>query len=65
MSYKNCIDCPAHRIEDDPDHDDWFCYDDVKVVCSHTGKNVTSACRPYRTRAESDTPDWCPLKKES
>lgn len=27
-------------------------------------KLVTSACRPYRIREESQIPDWCPLLKK-
>ena len=45
----NCIDCPAHRVLPDPDLDDWFCDDDVKVVCGHAKRNVTAACRPINT----------------
>jgi hypothetical protein len=76
----NCVDCKYHRIVKDPDPDDWFCDDDVAVVCSHpdtprksakpesryeadrqTLKTVTVGCRPYRTRSECATPQWCPL----
>ena len=62
---KNCIDCPFHKVLADPDPHDWFCDDDVKVVCTKTrnNKTITSACRPYNTRKESETPYWCPLKK--
>lgn len=62
MKYKNCIDCPAHKVLPDPDPTDWFNDDDVKVVCGHKhNKNITVACRPYNTRRECKTPDWCPL----
>ena len=30
---ENCIDCPNHLVINDPDPDDWFCDDDVAVVC--------------------------------
>lgn len=61
-AYKNCTDCPAHNILPDPDPDDWFCDDDVKVVCEHMrGKNITVACRPYNIRKECAVPSWCPL----
>lgn len=26
-------------------------------------RTITVACRPYNTRKESETPDWCPLNK--
>ena len=28
---KNCIDCSSHQVLPDPDPNDWFCDDDVKV----------------------------------
>jgi len=33
MSVENCIDCENHEIISDKDPDDWFCDDDVAVVC--------------------------------
>lgn len=32
----NCCDCLHHEIIEDPDPDDWFCDDDVAVVCKIT-----------------------------
>ena len=64
LSLTNCIDCPHHRVEADPDPNDWFCSDDIKVVCSLSNKNITVACRPYQKRRVSDIPDWCPLIKQ-
>jgi len=64
LTIKNCIKCPFHEVLPDPDPHDWFCDDDVKVVCRKTGKNITVACRPYAIRREADIPSWCPLKKE-
>lgn len=67
----NCTQCPNHRVERDPDPDDWFCDDDVKVRCllSKAGYDgnrcqepfVTVACRPYNVVKECGVPDWCPL----
>lgn len=63
----NCMDCPHHHVQRDPDPDDWFCDDDVKVVCTKaiqkdgSYREVTSACRPYNTRKECSVPQWCPL----
>lgn len=62
LKLTNCMDCPHHRVEADPDPDDWFCDDDIKVVCTKADRNITVACRPYNTRKESDIPEWCPLK---
>lgn len=30
----NCLDCAFHRMIPDPEPDDWFCADDVAVVCT-------------------------------
>lgn len=69
LKLTSCVDCPHHRVERDPDPDDWFCDDDVKVVCLLTKRQhntSTVACRPYNTRKEtSPPPDWCPLRKQS
>jgi len=61
LNINNCLDCPFHEVRRDPDPDDWFCIDDVKVVCLTGERNVTEGCRPYMTRKESEIPDWCPL----
>jgi len=72
----NCIDCEHHKTVNDRDPDDWFCDDDVAIVCTLTPqtpketrymadragfKPITVACRPYNARKESPTPQWCPL----
>lgn len=64
---KNCTDCKHHSVEPDPDPHDWFCSDDVKVVCKLTERKnntITVACRPYSVKKESETPSWCPLNTE-
>lgn len=72
-----CMDCPHHEVLPDPDPTDWFCDDDVKVKCTLSKISsggygyyckepfVTVGCRPYRTREETQIPDWCPLVKSS
>lgn len=66
----NCIDCPHHLVAPDPDPKDWFNDDDVAVLCTITprletsrfkNRAITSSCRPYNIRKESNTPNWCPL----
>lgn len=64
IKINNCIDCGYHEIIPDPDPDDWFCDDDVKVVCRSHNRNITVACRPYKVREECDIPEWCPLLKK-
>jgi hypothetical protein len=29
----SCMECPFHEVISDPDPTDWFCDDDVAVVC--------------------------------
>ncbi len=72
---QKCIQCPHHNIEPDPDPNDWFCDDDIKIRCTlspdpyrgncYREPYITVGCRPYRAKKESDVPVWCPLKNES
>lgn len=66
-----CAICAHAKIYADPDPDDWFCDDDVKVICDAVSTNIngepinknviTCACRPYNIVTEcSRIPDWCP-----
>jgi len=60
----NCTDCLNHKVLSDPDRYDWFCSDDVKVVCTTTkDRPITVACRPYRMEKECEVPAWCPLRE--
>ncbi len=34
MKDKTCIECKSHEVINDPDPNDWFCDDDVAVVCT-------------------------------
>lgn len=61
LAIKNCLDCPHHNVLPDPDPDDWFNDDDMRVVCTKAQKDVTRACRPYNLEKESAIPNWCPL----
>lgn len=60
----NCTECPFHEVQPDPDPNDWFCDDDVKVYCHKSKKNVTCACRPYNIKKESEVPEWCELQNK-
>jgi len=65
--YNNCMDCPHHKVEHDPDPTDSFCDDDQAVLCT-LAKNInnqhrwcdnhvwdhrpiTWSCRPHHKRA--------------
>ena len=63
MLFINCTKCPEHSILPDPDPDDWFCDNDIKVLCTVTKRFVTVACRPYNIKKECDVPKWCPKNK--
>jgi len=60
IKINNCIDCSEHRVLRDPDPNDWFCDDDVKVICQVNNKHITFSCRPYNIRKECSIPEWCP-----
>lgn len=61
IKINNCMDCSMHRVQADPDPDDWFCDDDIKVICKICGLEITVACRPHELRKECDIPEWCPI----
>ena len=44
---KNCIDCKNHEIIKDPDPHDWFCDDDVAVVCRLIPNDKDAEDSPY------------------
>jgi len=60
IKINNCVDCSEHQVLSDPDPYDWFCDDDVKVICKVNKKVITCACRPRHIRKECDIPTWCP-----
>lgn len=57
-----CSKCPCCLIQPDLDPFDWFCDDDVKIVCSKTGKVVACALRPYEAYKYKPG-DKCPYNK--
>jgi len=63
ISISNCLDCTEHKVQSDPDPDDWFCDDGCKVLCQTAHKYITMGCRPYNLRKECPIPNWCPKKK--
>lgn len=62
IKVETCMDCPFSKVLPDPDPNDWFCDDDIKIVCLKANKNITVACRPYNDRKETSIPSWCPIK---
>jgi hypothetical protein len=55
IQIENCIQCGNHRVIPDPDPHDWFCDDDVAVVC-------TLVPNPKRTVISSYQADKNPHK---
>lgn len=65
VDIENCMDCIHKNIQSDPDPDDWFCDDDMKLLCKINYRIVTRGCRPHQLRKECEVPSWCKfLKKE-
>jgi hypothetical protein len=62
VKMNSCIDCGWHDILPDPDPDDWFCDDDVKVICKKTGQVIIFGCRPHHVRSECKIPMDCPIR---
>jgi hypothetical protein len=58
-----CHECPHCKILPDPDQHDWFCGDDVKVVCAVNNNIVERACRPYEAK-KVEIPSTCPFTNE-
>lgn len=56
-----CSNCPFGRVLPDPDPDDWFCDDDVKVYCTKSKRDICSALRPYEVGKLDTVPDNCPM----
>ena len=67
--YKFCKQCPACKVLPDPDPYDWFCEDDVKMVCSlklnedKEPKTIDVSLRPYQV-SKVKVPNWCPINKK-
>jgi hypothetical protein len=61
---ENCIDnCGEYKILPDPDLTDWFCDDDVKVLCKISEQFITIGCRPHYVKKECEIPEWCPKRQ--
>jgi len=74
--YKKCIECPFHKVIDDPDIYDSWNADDEALVCTKIKRDpdpksrymvdrqpfkpVDVALRPYQTK-NVEVPDWCPI----
>ena len=55
-----CNQCDNCKVYPDPDFDDWFCHDDIKIVCNVNNMTMASACRPYEINSFK-VPKNCPL----
>lgn len=50
---KNCLKCEYHQVISDPDPHDWYCQDDVAVICI---KNLNSKSDKNSIYASDRTP---------
>lgn len=57
LEKKSCLDCIHHRIINDPDPNDWFCHDDVAIICSLT-KNPN---QDLKSRYVADRQEFRPV----
>lgn len=67
---QNCLECPNHSVINDPDPNDWFCDDDVAVVCTkkeNDKRDLTSNYFSDRNEYKAITVSCRPynIKKES
>ncbi len=77
MTISNCTECKHHKIIQDPDHTDWFNYDDVAVICQiKVNDNIKpnskyayerSQYKPvtWLCRPTNIIPSWCPISKQN
>lgn len=72
-----CEECPHHQIIADTDPHDWFCDDDVAIVCKLTRNENQDKNSQYQSDRSCykiiqcamrpylvkkiKIPDWCPL----
>ena len=63
---QSCAGCPDCQIRITPDPDDWFCDDDVTVVCKAVsgGYVMAKQIRPYLVHERCPVPCWCPKRKK-
>ncbi len=63
---QSCEGCPDCEIRITPDPDDWFCDDDVTVVCKAVsgGYVMAKQIRPYLVNERCPVPSWCPKRKK-
>jgi len=52
---QSCMDCNAHKVISDPDPDDWFCNDDVAVICTLEKNDIKNIDSKYVS-------DWSDFK---
>lgn len=57
MSIANCYHCKNREIIKDPDPDDWFCDDDIAVVCTVTPNDKQNT----RSRYMADHSQFKPI----
>ena len=63
---QSCEGCPDCEIRITPDPDDWFCDDDVTVLCKAVegGRVMAEHIRPYLVQERCPVPHWCPKRKQ-
>jgi len=67
---ESCIECSSHQVIPDPDPDDWFCDDDVAVICTkvyNPNRDMTSKYKADKSEHRTITVSCRPqnIKKET
>ena len=64
---QSCEGCPDCEIRITPDPDDWFCDDDVTVLCKAVsgGCVIAERIRPYLVHERCPVPHWCPKRNKT
>ena len=70
MSIKSCLNCSSHEVINDPDPLDWFCVDDMAIICKeklNDNQDPESIWTSNRNKYKSVTCSCRPynLEKES
>ncbi len=64
---QSCEGCPDCEIRITPAPDDWFCDDDVTVLCKAVsgGCVIAEQIRPYLVHERCPVPRWCPKRNKT
>lgn len=56
VTWKNCIKCRHHKIIHDPDPLDWYCRDDLAILCKLTPNSEQDVTSVYASERQEYRP---------